>query len=200
MDEQRTFKADPSILEPVVFSNGSMSVHPQFVSMNSFKAVLADLKGDRDKLYDVLLYLAFVHSPSSVYKQVAEIERISLMLTQQNIGDKDFVRSLDKRDSVKQLVSDYLSVMSTPAARLQEALMTNVARFIDELSGMSVTATNMEDVAQMVNVGINLNEQLKKIKSMLNEERVAKMRGNYNPALFESDRDSALRIASKVRS
>jgi hypothetical protein len=78
--------------------------------------------------------------------------------------------------------------------------MTNVARFIDELSGMSVTATNMEDVAQMVNVGINLNEQLKKIKSMLNEERVAKMRGNYNPALFESDRDSALRIASKVRS
>lgn len=196
---ERTFTTDASIQEPVVFSSGTMSVHPHFISTSAFKALLSELSGDRGKLYDVLLYLTFVHSPSSVYKGASKAERLELMLTQQEVGDPDFVRTVERRKPVQDLVSVYLSAVSSPAARLQEALLTNIDRFIRQIAEMTVHADNAKDISELIKVGIELNEQLKTVKSMLEEERTIRMRGDYKPALFEDDRDQAARLAEKAR-
>lgn len=195
----KTFKTDPSIQEPVMLSSGMMSVHPHFISSNGFRAVLSGLSGDRDRLHDVLLYLVFVHSPTSIYKQSSKKERLELMIAQQEIGSESFLRMIEKTPGVDQLVEEYLSMTSTPAARLQESLMSNVDRFIREISSLSVQADNVEETTKLVEVGIRLNDQLQKVKAMLNEERTIRMRGDYEPALFEGDRDAALRMTQKIR-
>ena len=130
------------------------------------------------------IYIYFVHSNKSIYRNTPEEDREKLLFRDGRIVNKKWLTSFIKTEKASALIDKYCLIAKTPGERLWFGMVENINRYLAELSTVRGDDSGIDHIS-LVKKGKGLFESLKSIESMMSEESRRKVRAGYRPRKFE---------------
>lgn len=169
--------------EPLVFGNGKVRWSRAFQESKAVQMMMPMLKGPATRTRDLGMFLYFVHHFDSIYYKWPEQDKIAQTLAERII-EPEWMRSILETPELKTLVNYYRKLVLTPGQKMYFGLVETIERFRNEIADIDATTDHKAALAK-IKAGTELMKSEKEVLAMLSGEGERKIRGDYEPSLFE---------------
>ena len=170
-----------SDMEPIRYEAQKITIDDLFKSEDAYIAV-RNLCTTKHQLKDAMMYLFFMRSPRSTYKDLPDSDKLELLVRSGRIIDTAWLRNVITSDAMKELLGLYGQMVLTPSERLRVGMIDRINQF---LSNLSNDVKDGKDIMARVKEGTGMYDAVEKLETMVIKDK-KKIKAGYKTRLFEN--------------
>lgn len=181
MEKQPPITPDSRI--PLIYGSGRVHWSRAFVDSAPMKAIAPLLAGKMSRAQDLGKLLYFIDSPTSIYYEWSEKDRLEETLAKR-VDDRKWSEGIVLKKEYAEVRKLYRSLVLTPGQKLYFGIQNAIERFLQEVADVDA-ADDPETAIRMTRTAEDLLKSEKRIQMLMSNEGERKVRAGYEPSPYE---------------
>lgn len=167
--------------DPITYASGKIHIDPLFSQEAAFVAAIALCDDDRSKKRDLCLYLFFMRSPLTTYKNLPDPDRLLAMIRSGRIQNGEWLMSIAGTKEVKAAIGLYESLVLMPSERLRIGMIDRIEKHLASMGNVK----DDSDIIDLVKKGNIMHESIEKLEAIVRKDNNKRNRANVKTRIFE---------------